>query len=204
MTKPDAQTVAAGSDGGPRSAETRDRILVAAQELLAEEGWAGVTTRSVAERSGVNKALIHYHFGSSDKLLDRAVAEAFQAEIAPSMQLVLEAGDPLEGLARVGAWLHQRKSGLARHRVLVEGLNQATLRPGLRDFFVAGLADFRGRLADQLRSGYGNSADVLADLICAAIDGIAIHRILDDQIDTERALNALAGLIHTMKKEANA
>ena len=47
------------------------------------------------------------------------------------------------------------------------------------------------------------SADVLADLICAAIDGIAIHRILDDQIDTERALTALAGLIDTMKKGAN-
>ena len=36
----------------------------AAEHLLYEVGYAGVTTRAVAEAAGVNHGLVHYYFGS--------------------------------------------------------------------------------------------------------------------------------------------
>jgi len=53
-----------------RPEETRERILVASDQLFGELGFDVTTTRDIAARSGVNKALIHYHFGTKDDLLE--------------------------------------------------------------------------------------------------------------------------------------
>lgn len=50
--------------------ETRARILEASDALFGELGFDATSTRDIAERSGVNKALIHYHYGSKDDLLE--------------------------------------------------------------------------------------------------------------------------------------
>ena len=49
-------------------ADTRSALLDGAEALLLEEGYASVTSRRVAERSGANSALIRYYFGSMDGL----------------------------------------------------------------------------------------------------------------------------------------
>jgi AcrR family transcriptional regulator len=50
-------------------------VQVAAVELLSERGPRDVTVREVAERAGVNHALIHRHFGTKDELIRTVVAE---------------------------------------------------------------------------------------------------------------------------------
>jgi AcrR family transcriptional regulator len=52
-----------------RGAETRLRILEAARDVLVERGYAGTTTRAVADRAGVRLSLVHYHFGDKRSLL---------------------------------------------------------------------------------------------------------------------------------------
>lgn len=37
--------------------------------MLAEDGVAGVSTRRIASRAGVNQALVQYHFGSIENLM---------------------------------------------------------------------------------------------------------------------------------------
>ena len=48
---------------------TRLALLDTAEELLITKGVAGITTRKVADRAGVNQALVHYHFGTIEELL---------------------------------------------------------------------------------------------------------------------------------------
>lgn len=48
---------------------TKAKVLAAATELLSTEGIAGISTRRVANRAGVNQALIHYHYGSIENLM---------------------------------------------------------------------------------------------------------------------------------------
>ncbi|MGP0029392.1 MAG: TetR/AcrR family transcriptional regulator [Acidimicrobiales bacterium] len=52
---------------------TRRALLDAAEELLISQGVAGITTRKVADRAGVNQALVHYHFGTIEELLVAAL-----------------------------------------------------------------------------------------------------------------------------------
>jgi len=51
--------------------QTPDRILQTAEEMFAEQGYWGVSLRSITRECGVNIAAIHYHFGSKEELLER-------------------------------------------------------------------------------------------------------------------------------------
>ncbi|MFT3691015.1 TetR/AcrR family transcriptional regulator [Paenirhodobacter sp.] len=50
--------------------DLRDTILDQAELAFAETGFAGARMRDIAERAGVNQALIRYYFGSKDDLFD--------------------------------------------------------------------------------------------------------------------------------------
>jgi AcrR family transcriptional regulator len=51
------------------TAETRAAILAAGKEALLATGYAGLSTRRVAEAAGVPLSQIHYHFGSRQNLV---------------------------------------------------------------------------------------------------------------------------------------
>lgn len=63
---------------------TKDRILRAADSLFGELGFDATTTRDIAERSGINKALIHYHFGKKDELLE-TLLEGYYARLSRAL-----------------------------------------------------------------------------------------------------------------------
>ena len=48
-------------------------LLDAAERLLVEVGYAGITTRKLAAEAGVNNGLVHYYFGSVESLLARVL-----------------------------------------------------------------------------------------------------------------------------------
>lgn len=56
--------------------ETKARILEAAFQRLAREGYASLSVREIARDAGVNYALINYHFQSKEKLVIAVLDEA--------------------------------------------------------------------------------------------------------------------------------
>ena len=64
---------------GRPSSGARERILEAALDVLKDDGYAGMTTAKVAARSGQNKALISYHFGSKQGLVAEVASGVAQA-----------------------------------------------------------------------------------------------------------------------------
>ncbi len=52
-----------------RGEATHERVLLAARDVLLERGFAQTSTRAVAERAEVPLSLVHYHFGSKQRLL---------------------------------------------------------------------------------------------------------------------------------------
>jgi AcrR family transcriptional regulator len=65
-----------------KGSATRERIIEAALETLREDGFAGTTARSIAARGGFNQALIFYHFGSVQKLLQEAFLRNSEEQVA--------------------------------------------------------------------------------------------------------------------------
>ena len=63
-----------GNGNRDKSAQTRRRLLDAAEALVADEGYGAPSHRSIARRAGVHVALVNYHFGSKEMLLEAVVA----------------------------------------------------------------------------------------------------------------------------------
>jgi len=59
------------------AAATRDALLAAGAELFAERGYDGVPVTAIAQKAGVNKAMINYHFGGKRKLYLAIVSATF-------------------------------------------------------------------------------------------------------------------------------
>lgn len=70
--------------------EVRALILRAARAAFAEHGFAGATTRDIAERAGATEALIFRHFGSKAGLFEAAILMPFEELIR---SFLAKAGD---------------------------------------------------------------------------------------------------------------
>jgi AcrR family transcriptional regulator len=64
-----------------------ESLLDAAERLLVDVGYAGITTRGLAEAAGVNHGLVHYYFGSNQNLLVRALERFTERLIARQREL---------------------------------------------------------------------------------------------------------------------
>src|SRR3954454_17241179 len=62
-----------------RADHTRSRLIAAALATLRNDGYAKTTARAIAQRAGVNQALVFYHYGGVNELL-LAALEASSAE----------------------------------------------------------------------------------------------------------------------------
>jgi AcrR family transcriptional regulator len=57
----------------PARAAVQEGLLDAAEQMLIDVGYAGITTRKLAEAAGVNQGLVHYYFGDMANLLVHVV-----------------------------------------------------------------------------------------------------------------------------------
>jgi AcrR family transcriptional regulator len=64
------------------SASTRDRIVNAASKLFYEEGIRSVSVDAVAEKAGVTKRTLYYHFRSKDDLVAAYLSARDQPNLA--------------------------------------------------------------------------------------------------------------------------
>jgi AcrR family transcriptional regulator len=61
-------------------ADPRQALLDAAERLLIEVGYGGISARRLAKEAGVNLGLVHYHFGSMENVF-LEVLERFTARL---------------------------------------------------------------------------------------------------------------------------
>ncbi|MGW1072793.1 TetR/AcrR family transcriptional regulator [Streptomyces sp. NPDC002537] len=71
---------------------TRDGLLAAALELLAQRGQEGVTLREIAQNAGANVAAVSYHFGSLKALCDAAIEHALERYLDAQIQALAPLG----------------------------------------------------------------------------------------------------------------
>ena len=83
MTEYSPDDSAARRPGRPAAADAgaaREGLLLAARELMTEKGLPAVTVREIAERAGVQPALVNYHFGGKEALYTAVVESLLERE----------------------------------------------------------------------------------------------------------------------------
>jgi AcrR family transcriptional regulator len=87
---------------------TRDRLLLAAADLLDAAQGGEVSTRAICEAAGVQAPTLYHHFGNKQNLLDAVITHGFKAFLAQRAAAPAQAGsDPIDDIRR-GWDLHVR------------------------------------------------------------------------------------------------
>lgn len=157
-----------------RSGEaTRHALLAAAADLFTEHGYDRTSVRAIAERAGVNQALLFRHFGSKDALFARVAAERALA--------VLHGGPPEELLDRTLRSILDRGTGpehdLFGSLVRSAGTSEAAaaVRTELAGAFTAAFAARAGGAPDE------RDAALRAELLLTWLLGLSLaHPLLPD------------------------
>lgn len=79
----------------PGAERTEQKIFDAAHAVFVEKGMDGAKMQEIADRAGINKALLHYYYRSKEKLYE-AVARAILGKAIPVVRQILENDQPLE------------------------------------------------------------------------------------------------------------
>src|SRR5215218_10411701 len=77
----------------PARSAAEEALLDAAERLLVDVGYSGITTRRLAEEASVNHGLVHYYFGSNENLLVRAL-ERFTGRLIDRQRELYSADSP--------------------------------------------------------------------------------------------------------------
>src|SRR5512133_1693226 len=87
----------------PRESEKAKRIVDAMRESVARRGAAGSTFDHVAREAGVSRGLLHYYFGTKERLLVEVVrrdSEIRLAALAASLGDARTADDFIDAMVR--------------------------------------------------------------------------------------------------------
>jgi AcrR family transcriptional regulator len=182
-----------------RGEETRQRLLAAAVELVQEVGWGAVSTRAIAQRAGVPPGLVHYHFRSVTDLLVDATVPAVTGMVDELLAVLETAQDVPAGidtlLAAVAGYAADWAANDQASRLTGEAFLAATRVPRLQAELAAVLARARAVFADWLRRhGYPGEAEPAATVLVAALDGLVLHRTVDQRLDVMAAAGPLRAL----------
>ena len=160
--------------GSSADMQARDRLLLAATQLLDEASGRRVSTRQITERAGVRAPTLYHHFGSKQGLLDAVVSHGFK-EFLRSRRGLDVGSDPLDDI-RAG-WDSHVAFGLEFPSAYAHIYGQ--VKPGVR----CGVTeDVREHLLEALRPAAEEgrlcvSAQEAATRILAACSGVTLTLI---------------------------
>lgn len=164
-------------------ADTRSRIVAAAAELFAERGYAGTSTRLIAERAGVNEVTLFRQFRNKQGIL-AALGASWQANMAGfAVEQLPEPEDThatIEALARIELKQATEVGPVAMRLVL-----DARTSPDVAEVLASGPGDNFGGLAEYLakRQSAGDlRSDIDPHVMAEAFFSLTSQAVMSRQV----------------------
>jgi len=161
--------------------ETEHRFLDAAERLLVQVGYAGITTRALAAEAGLNHGLVHYYFGSLEEVLLRVLIR-FTDRLIARQRAMYSADVPFLEKWRT-AWRFQEEDLAAGYpKIWFELQALAWNRPDLRARIVAVEAEWRAVLREAFTRAireYGKEDELPVEAVTAMTMTFALGYMLE-------------------------
>jgi AcrR family transcriptional regulator len=157
-----------------------EALLDAAERLLADVGYAGITTRSLAKEARVNHGLVHYYFGSNENLLVHAL-ERFTGRLIARQRELYEDDVPFADKWRT-AMRYLVSEDVRYQKIWLELQALAWNNPDIRARLVRVNAEWRSVLMEAFEEprrelGIPLPLEALVSLVMTFNLGIIIERL---------------------------
>jgi AcrR family transcriptional regulator len=151
----------------PRVKRTRNLILQAFSELLAEKGFASISVQDVTDKAEINRATFYKHFVDKYKLLDYWISQMFRQEIEKRMLNACHyTPENLRSLIlAVCEFLSQLHSDCAQPHLQFEALVESQIKKQIYELLSVWLKQTKTRI----------STEIPATVATWAIYGLASH-----------------------------
>jgi AcrR family transcriptional regulator len=182
-------------------AERRTQLLAAAWRVLASQGLAAATTRTICAEAGMPQGAFHYCFDSRDELLREVATGLLPDEITAAVAVIDRSGTLAACLERaLQAYWELVEADLGAHQVLYEITTAALRDPAGRDIaeqqyarYLQGARQVLERIAEVRRIQWRRPVEVLARQVVTVVDGLTLHYAVDHARAAARAaLSAFA------------
>ena len=140
-----------------RAEDTRTLIVDAARHQLLANGYAGLSTRRVAETAGVPLSQLHYHFGSKGGLILALFSEDNQRRLDRQRSMYGEDRPLWQRYERACDFLEDDlDSGYVRvlQEMIAAGWAEATIREAVREL-IGGWFALLGEVTAEVESRHG-------------------------------------------------
>lgn len=168
--------------------ERQTDLLAAACAVICEHGADALRMQDVADRAGVSRTLVHYHFSSRADLLNQAFEYA-DAEVDRHVEALLAACEtPRERLTcLLGAYLDDEPAVRTNWGVWLELRRAAIYDPDLRPAVSSSYEGWVESVEQALNDcGTASAAADGAVRLCALVDGLG-EQVLLDRLDRDTA-----------------
>ncbi len=152
-----------------RRGQTRRKLLAAAQEIVAKEGFHGASVDAIARRAGYSIGALYSNFKGKDELFF-AVFDEHVAWFEEQLQAALDADDPVRAF---GEWMDRMSTDPVQFLVFVEFWAYAVRRAATRRQLAARMARMRERVGEM----FGDPA--LAMMALATARGLTLEKLAD-------------------------
>ena len=185
------------------------RIVEAMRESVAEVGIAGSTFERVARKAAVSRGLLHYYFGTKERLLVEVIRRDTDLRIE-ALGAAMRAADTVDGL--IGAMSETFERTLREQtgyvymvsELYVAGRNSPELQRELGALYSRARAEFAEILREKERDGVVAlrfEAEATIAYLFGAGDGLTVQRLTDSTLDvlstTEAGLGVARWLLST-------
>ncbi|WP_411144321.1 TetR/AcrR family transcriptional regulator [Streptomyces sp. x-80] len=172
----------------------RAQLIECTIDLISTRGYPAASLSAIAERAGLSKAAVLYHFTSKDNLTRAALAQVLEQFGAYVTERVARATDPKDAIiAYVRAMIGYQQANRRQVRVITEMLlddhgGTRLKTPGAHDTHER-WQTLAALLADGQRAGVLRDFDpqTLALAIGGAIDGVIGHWLAHPELDLDAA-----------------
>jgi AcrR family transcriptional regulator len=162
------------------TADSRERILEAACDMLAAEGVDDVRIARIATAAGVSPALVHYHFTTREALLTEALEHSF--EQLGDLRTTAADDEQWTAAERLGWMVDQSLpfpgEGERDVRLWLELWGYAARRPDLRAFAAQLYERYDAWIAEVVEEGMASGefergdVDEITRRLVAMLDGV--------------------------------
>jgi len=144
--------------GGAGEDSSREKLLDVAIDLFAERGYEPVSTAAVARAAGLSQSMVHYHFGSKERLWRAAIYRVMRrrGQYFPVGRPETPEPNPLERLRTLIRRLVAANAAEPRYIRIVshEAMGQTQRFDWLMETFIRpGIAAFDDAIADAMAQG---------------------------------------------------